>query len=136
MAIENTGVERMKTEQLFAAAGALLAAASVTAGAFGSHVLKQRLPPEMLGVFETGVRYQMHHALALLAVAWAYERWAGPLIQSAGWFFIAGMVMFCGSLYALAFSRAGWWGAVTPVGGAAIIAGWILLGTGVWKSKA
>ncbi len=123
----------MKTDQIFAAAGALLAAISVVAGAFGAHLLRQRLTPDLLGTFETGARYQMYHAFALLAVSWAYGRWPGQQIQIAGWLFLAGAVVFSGSLYALSLSGARAWGAVTPVGGAAFIAGWLLLLWGIWK---
>jgi len=121
-------------EKVFASAGTLLAAVSVGAGAFGAYVLKERLTPGLIGSFETGARYGMYHALALLAVAWACNRWPGPLIQSAGWCFIAGTVIFSGSLYALALSGHRWWGAMTPAGGATLIVGWLLLFRGIWIS--
>jgi len=121
----------VRTEQLFAASGALLGGLSVIAGAFGSHFLKARLHPDLLSALETGVRYQMYHALALFAVVWACSRW--PLVQPSGWFFIAGSVIFCGSLYALAVTGARSWGAVTPVGGAAFIIGWLLFLRGIWR---
>lgn len=81
----------------------------------------------MLGVFETGARYQMYHALALLAVAWAVGRWPGPWAARAGWLFVAGTLLFSGSLYGLALSGVRWLGAITPLGGVAFLAGWIAL---------
>ena len=78
----------------------------------------------MLTVFEVGVRYQMYHALALLAVAWACARWPGRASVAAGWLFVAGTLVFSGSLYALSLSGIRWLGAITPVGGLAFIAGW------------
>lgn len=100
---------------------------AVAAGAFGAHALRAQLTPESLTVFETGARYQMYHALALLAVAWAVARWPGPLPVWAGRLFVAGTVLFSGSLYILALTGIRWWGAVTPLGGAAFLAGWICL---------
>jgi uncharacterized membrane protein YgdD (TMEM256/DUF423 family) len=112
---------------LFATAGALSALLAVAAGAFGAHGLRARLSPEHLAVFETAARYQMYHALALFAVAWATTRWTSPLVQWAGWLFIAGTVVFSGSLYALATTGIRWLGAITPIGGAAFLAGWLCL---------
>jgi uncharacterized membrane protein YgdD (TMEM256/DUF423 family) len=114
-------------ERLFFSLGALSGLISVAAGAFGAHALRARLTPEYLAVFETGARYQMYHALGLLAVAWAITRWPGPLLLWAGWLFLAGSVLFSGSLYTLALSGARWWGAVTPLGGVAFLAGWLCL---------
>src|SRR5512142_2094011 len=105
--------------------GAISAAIAVAAGAFGAHALRARLSPDLLAVFETGARYQMFHALALLAVAWASARLPGGAASAAGWLFVAGTVLFSGSLYVLALSGARWLGAVTPLGGVAFIAGWI-----------
>ena len=114
-------------DRLFFGLGAASGCLAVAAGAFGAHALRARLSGEMLGVFETGARYQMYHALALLAVAWAAARWPGALVHSAGWLFIGGTVLFSGSLYALALSGARWLGAITPLGGVAFLAGWICL---------
>ena len=100
---------------------------AVAAGAFGAHALRARLSSEMLAVFETGARYQMYHALGLLAVAWAVPRWPGPWAVRAGWLFVAGTVLFSGSLYTLALSGIRWLGAVTPAGGVAFLAGWACL---------
>ena len=118
-------------ERLFAAAGAVSAAVAVAAGAFGAHALKSRLSPDLLAVFETGARYQMYHALALLAVAWALTRWPTPHVRAAGWLFVAGTVCFSGSLYLLSLTGAHWLGAVTPLGGLLFIAGWLALAAGV-----
>jgi uncharacterized membrane protein YgdD (TMEM256/DUF423 family) len=108
--------------------GSVAAGLAVALGAFGAHALKMRLSPEMLGVWETGVRYQMYHALALLAVAWAAARWPGAsLPRAAGWLFVAGIALFSGSLYLLATSGSTWLGAVTPLGGLAFLAGWACL---------
>jgi uncharacterized membrane protein YgdD (TMEM256/DUF423 family) len=109
------------------ATGALLAGAAVGLGAFGAHGLRDRLEPAMLAVFETGVRYHMYHALALLAVAWASERFPGGWTQAAGWLFLAGIVVFGGSLYVLAVSGVRWLGAITPIGGVCFLLGWIAL---------
>lgn len=117
----------------FAALGSVSAIISVAAGAFGAHALRARLDPIALSAFETGARYQMYHALALLAVAWAASRWPSPLIRTAGWLFLAGTVLFSGSLYALALSNARWVGAITPLGGIAFLAGWACLALGTRK---
>ena len=114
-------------DRLFFGIGALSALVSVAAGAFGAHALRVRLTPELLAVFETAARYQMYHALGLLAVAWAITRWPGALPVWAGWLFVAGTVLFSGSLYLLALTGTRWWGAVTPLGGVAFLAGWLCL---------
>jgi uncharacterized membrane protein YgdD (TMEM256/DUF423 family) len=119
-------------DRLFFAVGCLSAAVAVTLGAFGAHGLRGRLVPDMLLTFEIGVRYQLYHALALLAVGLALPRWPSPAIALAGWLFIAGTLVFSGSLYALALSGQRWLGAVTPLGGAAFIAGWIVLAWALW----
>lgn len=118
-----TGVDR-----LFFSVGAFSALVSVAAGAFGAHALRARLTPELLAVFETAARYQMYHALGLLAVAWATTRWPGALAVSAGWLFMVGTLLFSGSLYALALTGIRGLGAITPLGGVAFLAGWVCLG--------
>ena len=100
---------------------------AVAAGAFGAHALRARLGPDMLAVWETGARYQMYHALALLAVAMAAGRWPGGGWTLAGWLFTAGVVVFSGSLYLLAFTGVRWLGAITPIGGLCFLGGWIAL---------
>lgn len=115
--------------RLFAILGALSAAVAVAAGAFGAHALRERVEPRLLEVFETGARYQMYHALALLAVAWMLGqggRVAGPA-GWAGWCFVAGTLLFSGSLYAMTFTGLRALGAITPLGGAAFLAGWVLV---------
>ena len=114
-------------DRLFFALGSASALVAVAAGAFGAHGLRARLTPDLLAVFETGARYQMYHALALLAAAWAVTRWPGPWPVRAGWLFLAGTIVFSGSLYALALSGIRWLGAITPLGGAAFLAGWACL---------
>ena len=114
-------------ERLFLVLGAASAALAVAAGAFGAHGLRARLAPEMLAVFETGARYHMYHALGLIAVAWAASRWPGSGAVAAGWCFVVGTILFSGSLYVLSTTGLRWLGAITPFGGLAFIAGWILL---------
>lgn len=114
-------------DRLFFGLGALSALAAVAAGAFGAHALRTRLDPEFLAVFESAARYQMYHALGLLAVAWAVTRWPGTPAQWAGWLFVIGTVLFSGSLYGLALTGSRWLGAITPFGGAAFLAGWVCL---------
>src|SRR5262245_58539905 len=114
-------------ERTFAVLGALSAAHGVMAGAFAAHGLRGLITADLLSVFETGARYQMHHALGLLAVAWALDRWPGSAVAVAGWLFVAGTVLFSGSLYLLALGSPSWLGAVTPVGGLCFIAGWAVL---------
>ena len=100
---------------------------AVAAGAFGAHALKDRLPADLLAVFETGARYQMVHALALLFAAGVGGAGGARAARAAGWLFVAGMVVFSGSLYLLALTGVRAWGAVTPLGGVAFLAGWALL---------
>jgi uncharacterized membrane protein YgdD (TMEM256/DUF423 family) len=107
------------------AVGAFAAAMSVALGAFGAHALKSRVTEDLLAVFEIGVRYQMYHALALFAVAWAVTRWPGAWITASGWLFILGILIFCGSLYIMTFTGVRWLGAITPIGGLCFILGWI-----------
>ncbi len=106
------------------------AAIAVAAGAFGAHALRARLEPRLLEVFETGARYQMYHAFGLLAVAWVLSRLpadATALARLSGWAFVAGTLLFSGSLYAMALGGARWLGAITPLGGVCFITGWLLL---------
>jgi len=122
-------------DRVFFFLGAVLAGMGVAAGAFGAHGLRERLTPELLGVFEVGVRYHLIHALALLAVAWATTRWPGPGPIAAGWLFLAGILLFSGSLYGLSLSGVRALAAVTPVGGVAFIVGWLVLGWTVWQGQ-
>lgn len=106
----------------------------VAAGAFGAHALSARLTEEMLTIFETGVRYQMYHGLALVALAPVAARWPDPLWAWAGSLFLFGVLVFSGSLYVLALTGVRWLGAVTPLGGAALLAGWALAGVAGWRA--
>lgn len=123
-------------ERLFFALGAVSALVAVGLGAFGAHALKARLAPDMLAVFEVGVRYHMYHALGLLAVGWACSRWPGGAATAAGVLFVVGTVLFSGSLYALSLSGLRWLGAVTPVGGVAFLAGWACLAWAALRGSA
>ncbi len=123
-------------ERTFAALGSLSALVAVAAGAFGAHTLRQRISSDLLYIFETAARYQMYHALALLATAWAEARWPGTAIRLAGWFFATGTVLFSGSLYLLALTGIRWLGAVTPLGGISFVAGWGALAWGVSRRRA
>lgn len=121
--------------RVFLIIGALCGFLGVAGGAFAAHGLKSQLSPDMLAVFETGARYQMYHALALIAVAWAQSQWPSPLVITSGWFFVFGIVVFCGSLYLLSLSQISWLGAITPIGGLAFLAGWLCLAWAAWKAE-
>jgi uncharacterized membrane protein YgdD (TMEM256/DUF423 family) len=121
-------------DRLFFALGSLFGGLGVALGAFGSHLLRGRLPADLLANFETGVRYQMYHALALLAVAWAAGRWVGTSLPAvAGWAFVAGILLFSGSLMIMALTGMRWLGAVTPLGGTAFVVGWLCLLIAAWR---
>jgi uncharacterized membrane protein YgdD (TMEM256/DUF423 family) len=128
--------------ETFLALGAIFGFIGVALGAFGSHALRSKLTPDRVAMFETGVRYQMWHALALFVVviveAWTpsggsssitlvADRGGAPLLFAAGWLFAGGIVLFSGSLYALAVTGRRAWGAVTPFGGACLLLGWAML---------
>lgn len=115
-------------------AGVLASLAGVAVGAFGAHGLSARLSEEMLSIFETGVRYQLYHGLALVALAPVAARWPDPLWAWAGGLFAAGVLVFSGSLYLLALTGVRWLGAVTPFGGAAFLAGWAVAGVACWRA--
>ena len=114
--------------------GAILMFVGVALGAFGAHALRDRLTADMLQVFETGVRYHFYHSLGLFAVGWLAESHPSPWITGAGVAFTTGVLVFSGSLYILALSGARWWGAVTPLGGLAFMAGWLLLAFGSFRA--
>lgn len=117
----------MTPVRLFFALGSILGGLAVGLGAFGAHGLRSVLSADDLSTFEVGVRYQMYHALALLAVAWAASRWESAAVVAAGWLFVTGIVVFCGSLYLLVLTGPRWLGAITPIGGVAFLVGWALL---------
>jgi uncharacterized membrane protein YgdD (TMEM256/DUF423 family) len=115
-------------DRTFLLIGAILGFLGVAFGAFGAHALKNRLSPDLLAVFETGVRYQMYHTFAVLIVAAAIGHIGNArLLVIAGWLFFAGTVLFSGSLYALAFTGVGTLGAITPIGGVLFLLGWASL---------
>ena len=120
-------------DRLFFGLGCASALIAVALGAFGAHGLRSRIVPDMLVTFEIGVRYQMYHALALLAVGVAAGRLPGGAVAAAGWLFVAGTVVFSGSLYVLALTGHRWLGAVTPLGGVAFLAGWAVLAWAAWS---
>lgn len=121
----------------FFRAGAISAFMAVLAGAFAAHALRVRLEPDALSAFETGARYQMYHAFALFAASWAVGRCpASRAAHWAGWLFVAGTVLFSGSLYLLALSGTRWLGAITPIGGAAFLLGWLCLAIASWREPA
>lgn len=118
----------------FGVIGAAMGAFAVSAGAFGAHALQGKLEPRMLEVFETAARYQMYHALALLAVAWVSSQTESTSVQVAGWAFTVGIVLFSGSLYTMAGTGMRWLGAITPLGGVGFIVGWIALALALAKT--
>ncbi len=120
--------------RIFVLLGAASAFCSVAAGAFGAHALRRNLASDALAVFETAARYQMYHALALLALACLLARRPARLVRFAGWCFVAGTVLFCGSLYALTLTGIRPLGIVTPFGGVAFLAGWGCLGWAAWRA--
>ena len=117
-------------DRFFFLSGAVAAFIAVALGAFGAHSLRTKLSPDMLYIFEVGVRYQMYHALGLIAVAWAMTRWPEANLNAVGWAFIVGIVVFSGSLYLLSATDIRWLGAITPIGGLAFLIGWAIL---VWS---
>ena len=122
---------RISTERFFLAMGATLGFTGVAAGAFAAHILQSHLPTDMLGIFEVAVRYQMYHALALLVLSLLVSHSPVPSITWAGGFMSTGIVIFSGTLYALSLSGQSWWGAITPIGGLALLAGWACL---IWTA--
>jgi uncharacterized membrane protein YgdD (TMEM256/DUF423 family) len=119
---------------IFFSLGAILAAVSVSLGAFAAHAATKFMTEQQLGWMEKAARYNMYHALALFAVAWALTRWSCQtgLLNAAGWSFVAGIALFSGSLYIMAFTnlRLGY---ITPLGGVAFVLGWMLLAVAAWR---
>jgi uncharacterized membrane protein YgdD (TMEM256/DUF423 family) len=123
-------------DRAFITLGAMSGFLAVALGAFGAHSLRDRLSADMLQVFQTGATYQMYHALALIGVGILLARFSvdgSAWLTGSGWLFVAGSVLFSGSLYALALSNVGWLGAVTPLGGVAFLLGWLALAISVWR---
>lgn len=122
-------------DRLFLIIGALSGAIAITLGAFGAHALRASLSPELLDTFETAVRYQMYHALALLAVGLVIAKYSATgWLSASGWLFLVGTILFSGSLYLLAITNTRWLGAITPFGGIAFILGWLCLAVGMWQA--
>jgi uncharacterized membrane protein YgdD (TMEM256/DUF423 family) len=115
--------------------GAVFAGLSVAAGAFGAHSLKGIISVDMLMAFETAVRYQMYHAFALLVVSSMLTHVPERNLRVVGWCFVAGIILFSGSLYVVALTSTRWAGAITPLGGVAFLAGWITLAWNLWQKK-
>lgn len=115
------------------ALGALLAMLAVAAGAFGAHALSARLTDDRIAVFEIAVRYQMYHALGLLVLGLAMARWPDAGFATAAWLLLGGTAIFAGTLYALTFGAPRWFGAITPLGGLLLIAGWIVTAWAAWR---
>lgn len=123
--------------QIFLSVAAVLGGLSVAAGAFASHALRDKISDRSLEIFETGARYQMYHALALLLVALLISRVASPpaTLTASAWLFIIGIAIFSGSLYALSLTGVKYLGAITPLGGVALIAAWGALAIAAWNLK-
>ena len=122
--------------RIFLVFGSLALLLAVAMGAFGAHLLKTRLAPEMMAVYETAVHYHFYHALGLLAVGLLALRVpAAALLGWAGGLMAAGLILFCGSLYALSLSDVRGLGMITPVGGLAFMMAWLLLAVAVWRAK-
>ncbi|MBD2339398.1 DUF423 domain-containing protein [Calothrix sp. FACHB-156] len=123
--------------QIFLSIAAILGGLSVAGGAFGAHALREKISERSLEIFDTGTRYQMYHALALLVVALLLSRTESPpsTLVASGWLFIIGIVIFSGSLYALSLTGVKSLGAIAPIGGAAFIAGWGALAIAAWGLK-
>ncbi len=144
MALEQFGNDRVRfvatmrsMDRTFITIGAASAFLAVSAGAFGAHALRARIPADLVQVWETGATYEMYHALALIAVGLILGRVAPPgagWVSIAGWLFLLGTLLFSGSLYVLATTGVRWLGAITPFGGIAFLAGWIALIVGVWRA--
>ncbi len=114
--------------------GCLLAGLGVAAGAFGAHMLKSVLDPPMLAVYDTATRYQLYHAFGMVLAGFAARLCNDARCAVAGWMFAAGILLFCGSLYAVSLMGLRWLGALTPLGGVAFMIGWGFLGWRAWKS--
>lgn len=114
-------------DRVFFALGSIAGFLGVALGAMGAHALEGRIAPERLETYELAARYQVYHALALLAAAWAASRWPGAASATAGWFLVAGIVLFSGSLYSLSLGAPRWVAFITPFGGVSFMIGWLLL---------
>ena len=123
-------------DRVFFIIGSVLAGLAVALGAFGAHGLKNLVSPELIETWEKAVRYQIYHALAMLLLAWAITHWpeSANLWSLGGWLFLAGVVLFSGSLYLLVLSGIRWLGAITPFGGVALVTAWLCLMIAAWRA--
>ncbi|MFO7632715.1 MAG: DUF423 domain-containing protein [Caldilinea sp.] len=122
-------------ERIFFIIASLFGSLSVALGAFGAHALRGRIEESLLANYQTGVSYMFYHTLALFVVTLALSKWpASSLPVWAGWLFVLGIVVFSGSLFVMAFTGLRWLGAITPIGGVAFIAGWLLLAITAWRN--
>ncbi|MBI4417963.1 MAG: DUF423 domain-containing protein [Ignavibacteriales bacterium] len=115
--------------------GSIFGFIGVIMGAFGAHTLRDSLTPEALNVLQTGVRYQMYHAFALIVAGWALDKYERREFVKSGWAFVAGIALFSGSLYIVGLTDARWLGLITPLGGLAFLAGWFYLAKGFWNLR-
>lgn len=125
----------MSTSRVLIMAGGTLGLLGVVAGAMGVHALRDTLDARALSTFETGVRFQMYHALALLAVGLLAGRWKTGIVKLSGVLFTAGVVLFSGSLYILAITGIGVFGAIAPLGGLSLMAAWTSLIVGAIRQR-
>ncbi len=122
-------------DRTFIIVGSLVMFVAVALGAFGAHALGDTFADnlDLKSRYETAVRYQMIHGLAIFNVAWLVSRWDGNLLSTAGWLFLAGIIFFSGSLYIMSITDQRWLGAITPIGGLAFLAGWLLIAIAAWR---
>lgn len=125
----------MSTPRKFLIVASAFGLTGVALGAFGAHSLKSSVPAELLSAFETGVRYQMYHTFALFVAAWALQVRKSRKFEVAGWLFLAGVLLFSGSLYALALTGLRSFGFITPLGGLSLLGGWLALAWGFWEKE-
>lgn len=126
--------ERYQMSRPFVLLASIYGFLGVALGAFAAHGLRHSLPAEVLGIFQTGVQYQLIHALALLGVGILTLRWPSRWLFAAGALFTLGILLFSGSLYLLTLT--GWRvGMVTPIGGVCLLSGWLCMGVAAWKAR-
>lgn len=122
ISIENMLI--LNQQKIFLSVGGILAFIAVAAGAFGAHMLKEKLSPSSLNIFEIGVKYQFYHALGLMVIGLTYAMFPSLSLKLAGYLLILGVIVFSGSLYMLALTDVKLWGAVTPIGGIFLLLSW------------
>lgn len=119
--------------KLFVIIGAIFGFLAVALGAFGAHVLENRIPAHYVDIWEKAVKYQMFHAVGILFIGLLAEKTSGPLINWSGWLMTAGILLFSGSLYVLSVTQIKMLGAITPIGGVSFLAAWVLMIIAVYK---